>query len=183
MIYDIVHKIMMYFQAHGEKTKAGRKKSGLRHHFQGKQCLDIFLLKPARVLAAGHQPVDTLPSDIVYRDEDGQNLPAEWIEYRYRAAHPILRWLPTKLAEWIGDIYGPALNIAPKRNGDQWTVGELNAILENNLVQNQHGQLRTFGCIEWECELFDGRPKARCYPFDLPKCRFQGKTVQVKFIP
>jgi len=119
----------------------------------------------------------------VYRDEDGQNLPGEWIEYRYRAAHPILRWLPTKLAEWIGDIYGPALNIAPKRNGDQWTVGELNAILENNLVQNQHGQLRTFGCIEWECELFDGRPKARCYPFDLPKCRFQGKTVQVKFIP
>ena len=24
------------------------------------------------------------------------------------------------------------------------------------------------GAIQWECELFVGRPKARCYPFDLP---------------
>lgn len=170
---------MIFFQALGPKTKAGRKNSGLRHHFQGRQCLDIFLLKPARVLAAFHQPVDTLPSDLNILYEERQNLPAEWIEYPYRSKHPILRWLPTKLAEWIGDIYGSALNIAPKLNGDNWTVGELNTILENNLVQNQQGQLRTFGCIEWECELFDGRPKARCYPFDLPKCRFQGRTVQV----
>jgi hypothetical protein len=39
----------------------------------------------------------------------------EWISYQYRTAHPILRWLPTKLAEWIGDIYGPKLGIAQKK--------------------------------------------------------------------
>ena len=172
---------MLLLQAHGERTKAGRKGSSLRHHFQGKQCVDIFLLKPARVLAASHEAGDDIPSDVNFLYEERQHPSAEWIEYPYRAAHPILRWLPTKLAEFIGDTYGPALSIAPKGNGDQWTVGELNTILENNLVQNTHGQLRTFGCIEWECELFDGRPKARCYPFDLPKCRFQGRIVQVTF--
>jgi len=58
-------------------------------------------------------------------------------------------------------------------------VGELNAILDNNLVPGTHGHLRTFGCIQWESELFNGRPKARCYPFDLPGHRFRGKNPQV----
>jgi hypothetical protein len=50
----------------------------------------------------------------------------------------------------------------------EWTAGELNAILENNLVPSHggKGQLRTFCCIEWECELYSGRLKARCYPFN-----------------
>jgi hypothetical protein len=26
-----------------------------------------------------------------------------WLEYTYRTAHPVVRWLPTKLAEWIGE--------------------------------------------------------------------------------
>ena len=29
--------------------------------------------------------------------------PQEWLEYICRSAHPVLRWLPTKLAEWIGE--------------------------------------------------------------------------------
>ena len=57
----------------------------------------------------------------------------EWVTYPYREAHPILRWLPSKLAEWIGDNYGAALGIPPKHHADGWTVGELNAILDNNL--------------------------------------------------
>jgi hypothetical protein len=64
-------------------------------------------------------------------------------------------------------------------NADGWTVGELNAILDNNLVPGTRGHLRTFGCIQWESELFNGRPKARCYPFDLPGHRFRGKNPQV----
>ena len=28
-----------------------------------------------------------------------------------------------------------------------------------------HLQLWTFGCIQWKCELYSGRPKGRCYPF------------------
>jgi hypothetical protein len=97
-----------------------------------------------------------------------------------RKSHPIVRWLPSKLAEWIGENYGQQLQIPPKRNLE-WTAGELNAILENNLVpsHNGKGQLRTFGCIQWECELYSGRPKARCYPFNMKGHRFRGKNCQV----
>ena len=37
--------------ANGLKTKAGRKMSAARHHYQGKQCLDNHNVKPARVWA------------------------------------------------------------------------------------------------------------------------------------
>jgi hypothetical protein len=82
-----------------------------------------------------------------------------------------------------GDANGSVsfeLCIPPKR-GLEWTVGELNAILESNLVPNHNGkgQLRTFCCIQWECELYSGRPKARCYPFNLSGHRFRGKNRQV----
>ena len=75
---------------------------------------------------------------------------------------------------------GSSFRFPPKRNLE-WTAGELNAILENNLVpsHNGKGQLRTFGCIQWECELYSGRPKARCYPFNMKGHRFRGKNCQV----
>jgi hypothetical protein len=141
--------------------------------------LDIHLLKPSRVwadVAAAHTPGDQQ----VVGDAAHDNEPAgEWITYPYRTAHPILRWLPTKLAEWIGDNYGNALGIPARNHANGWTVGELNSILENNLVPGTKGHLRTFGAIQWECELFYGRPKARCYPFDLPKHGFRGRTLKV----
>ncbi len=67
---------------------------------------------------------------------------------------PILRWLPSKLAAWIGENFGQELSIPPKSDAE-WTAGELNAILENNLVPSHggKGQLLTFCCIQWECEL------------------------------
>jgi hypothetical protein len=48
---------------------------------------------------------------------------------------------------------------------------------EVNLVGGNHGHLHTFGCIQWECELFNGRPKARCYPFDIQGHHFRNKNV------
>ena len=103
------------------------------------------------------------------------------LEYEYSKSHPILRWLPSKLAEWIGDNYIMELSIPARADTTsiKWCMDELNAILENNLVSSAKGQLRTFGCIQWECELFNGRPKARCYPFDLKKCRCRGCNPQV----
>jgi hypothetical protein len=58
--------------------------------------LDINLLKSSR---------------IEFRQESGSQLTVpdqqaafvNWLEYVYRKAHPVLRWLPTKLAEWIGE--------------------------------------------------------------------------------
>jgi hypothetical protein len=113
--------------------------------------------------------------------DDLQPAGPAWLEYPYRKSHPIVRWLPTKLAAWIGENFGQQLQIPPKRNLE-WTAGELNAILENNLVpsHNGKGQLRTFGCIQWECELYSGRPKARCYPFNMKGHRFRGKNCQVQ---
>ncbi len=83
-----------------------------------------------------------------------------WLEYPFRKSHPILHWLPTKLAAWnpwISDNHGQVLGIPPK-GGLEWTAGELNAILENKLVLSQggKGQLRTFCCIQWECECYSG---------------------------
>ena len=84
---------------------------------------------------------------------------AAYLEYPFRKSHPIIRWLPSKLAAWIGENFGHDLQIPPKRDLE-WTAGELNAILENNLVSSHggKGQLQTFGYIQWECELYSGRP-------------------------
>ena len=79
--------------------------------------------------------MDVLPGllNVVCADDDGQPPGPGWLEYPYCKSHPIVRWLPSKLAEWIGENYGQQLQIPPKRNLE-WTVGELNAILESNLV-------------------------------------------------
>jgi hypothetical protein len=47
---------------------------------------------------------------------DGEESSATWLEYVYRTAHPALRWLPTKLAEWIGENMQDELGFADKAN-------------------------------------------------------------------
>ena len=81
----------------------------------------------------------------------------EYITYAYRTSHQVLRWLPTKLAEWIGANLCEELNI-PDKQGPLWTAVELNTIITGNLVGGPPGHLHTFGCIQWENELFNGRP-------------------------
>ncbi len=104
-------------------------------------------------------------------------------QYPFSKSHPIIRWLPTKLAAWIGENFGQELQIPPKRDVE-WTAGGLKAILENNLFPSHggKGQVRTFCCIEWGCELYSGRPKARCYPFNLKGHRFRGRNRQVLYV-
>ena len=80
-----------------------------------------------------------------------------------------------------GFLHSDELGI-PQKQGSLWTASELNAIITGNLVGGDHGHLHTFGCIQWECELFNGRPKARCYPFDIDDHRFRNKNRQVPFI-
>ena len=144
------------------------------NHYSGKQCLDIHLLK-----AAAHEAVADQQRGLVPCADDTR---AEWVTYLYSTAHPILQWLPSKLAEWIAENLGQDLAI-PEKCGDKWTVQELNNILRENLVPTgtNGGHLRTFGAIQWESELFRGRPKARCYPFDLPGHHFWGKNPKVLY--
>ncbi len=115
---------------------------------------------------------------------DGPHSPPKWLEYVYRTAHPVLRWLPTKLAEWIGENLQDELGFPDK--ADQrgqpvsgWTPAELNHVLQSHVVD---GALTTFGCVEWESELCRGVIRARCYPCDMPKHSFHGMNPKVLYI-
>ena len=59
--------------------------------------------------------------------------------------------------------------------GTGWTSAELNHILHAIVVD---GALTTFGCVEWESQLFRGVMRARCHPFNLPKKRFHSFNPQ-----
>ncbi len=42
------------------------------------------------------------------------------------------------------------------------------------------GSFTTFGCVEWEPQLFRGVIFAICYPFDMTKRRFHGFNPKVR---
>jgi hypothetical protein len=136
--------------------------------------LDVNFLKPSRLeFAQDPAPVVTLP--------EGAAETPEWLEYVCRKAHPALCWLPTKLAEWIGENLQDEMGFPDKADkkappGTGWTPAELNHILQAHVVD---GSLTTFGYVEWESQLLGGVMRARCYPFDMPKTRFHGFNVKV----
>jgi hypothetical protein len=104
------------------------------------------------------------------------------LEYIYRTAHPDLRWLPTKLAEWIweslGELGFPDKADKSAQPGTGWTPAELNSIMHDH-VRVVAGELTTFGCVELKSELFRGVMHALCYLFDVPKERFHGFNPKV----
>jgi hypothetical protein len=78
----------------------------------------------------------------------------------------ILRWLPTKLAEWtywefqrgvmlIGGRWESSMPIMPSLR-TAWFLERLVT-------------LEPLEPFQLECELYNGKPKAGCYPFGLPK--------------
>ena len=74
------------------------------------------------------------------------------MEYIYRTAHPTLRWLPTKLAEWIGENMQEELGFPDKADkraepGTGWTPAELNRILQDHVVA---GELTSYNSL-WLC--------------------------------
>lgn len=98
----------------------------------------------------------------------------------------MLQWLPTKLAERIANKMQDELGFPDKadpRRGS--TPAELNSILQNHVVRDRNGcSLTTFGCVEWESELYRGIMRARCYPWNMPGHRFHKMNPQVcKVVP
>jgi hypothetical protein len=82
---------------------------------------------------------------------------------------------------WIGENLQDELGFADKADkraaaGSGWTPAELNHILQAHVVD---GALTTFGCVEWESDLYRGTMRARCYPFDMPKRRFHSFNPKV----
>ena len=181
MLYNIIRNILCdtsdpyLCQGEGPLTYAGRRRSTVEHHHRGKQVLDIHLLKAERQEALA---LDSPGLPMVCVD-DATGAAPEWVTYEFRTAHPILRWLPSKLAEWLAENMRDELAI-PAKQGARYTVAHLNSILANNLVPNRDGgHLRTFTTLQWEHDDYRGRPKALCYPFDLDGHRFRGQNPQV----
>jgi hypothetical protein len=169
------------YQGQGPLTYAGRKRSSTEHHHRGKQVLDIHLLKAERLAALPLELPASLSGPPGMLDADDAATP-EWVTYAFSTAHPILRWLPSKLAVWLGENMLEELAI-PEKQGAKNTVPQLNSILANNLVPNRDGgHLRTFTTLQWESDDYRGRPKASCYPFDLDGHRFSGQNPQVCYI-
>ena len=53
----------------------------------------------------------------------------------------------------------------------------------SNLVPGSDGKhLRTYTTLQWESDDYIGRPKERCYPFDLDGHCFRGKNPQVMIL-
>jgi hypothetical protein len=105
----------------------------------------------------------------------------KWLEYMYRTAHLALRWLPTKLAEWIWENLQEEFGFPDKADqraepGIGWTPAEPNHILHAHVVD---GVLTTSSCVERESELFRGVMCTRCYPFNMPKRHFHSFNTKV----
>jgi len=111
--------------------------------------LDLELLKPCKVSAV------TVGSNVQERIERAAPADRVWLEYAYRKHRP------------------------DKQDPRKWSVSELNDILQTHMVTDRNGcSLQTFGCLEWESDLYRGIMRARCYPFHMLGHRFHNKNPQ-----
>ena len=103
------------------------------------------------------------------------------IEFVYRSSHPMLQFLPQKLAEWIANNYAEDLNVPPRPDPSQpWSTATLNRILQTCIVSDSRGiNIHTFQTVEFESDLYCRVMPARCYPFNMDRHRFWGKNVKV----
>jgi len=116
-------------QVLGPKTYVGKSKATCGNYHQDQECLDIHLLK-----AAGYEAVANPSLGLVPYTDDAR---PEWVTYLYLTSHSMLRWLPSKLAEWLAENLAEVLAI-PAKLGDKWGVEELNTgtVLERRLFSS-----------------------------------------------
>ena len=128
--------------------------------------LDIMLLKQQFLCVSGQ-----------VANPARQHPPAEYV---YRSSHPMLQFLPRKLAEWIANNYAEELNVPLRPDPSQpcqWSTATLNRILQTYLVSDRKGNnIDTFQTVEFESDLYCGVMRVRCYPF---RHRFRGINVKV----
>ena len=103
------------------------------------------------------------------------------VEYVYCSSHPMLQFLPQKLAEWIANNYAEELNVPLRPDLSQpWSTATLNRILQTCLVSDRKGiNIHTFQTVEFESDLYRGVMRARCYPFNMERHWFRGRNVKV----
>ncbi len=73
------------------------------------------------------------------------------VEYVYRRSHPLLHFLPQKLAEWIAHNYAVELNVPPRPDPSRpWSTATLNRILQTCIVSDSRGiNIHTFHTVEF----------------------------------
>ena len=76
--------------------------------------------------------------------------------YVYSTSHPMLQFLPQKLAEWIANNYAEELNVPLRPDLSQpWSTETLNRILQTCLVSDRKGiNIHTFQTVEFESDLY-----------------------------
>ena len=74
--------------------------------------LDTNLLKPSRL--EFQDPGQDLAPKLALPLEHRLCSSPDWLEYVYRTSHHVLRWLPAKLAEWIGENLQEAMGFPDK---------------------------------------------------------------------
>jgi hypothetical protein len=106
--------------------------------------LDIMLLKQQHFSVSGQAA-----------DPARQHPP---VEYVYRSSHPLLQFLPQKLAEWIENNYAAELNVPPRPDPSRpWSTATLNRILQTCIVTDPSGiNIHTFKSVEFESDLYRG---------------------------
>ena len=93
----------------------GLQGKGNPSSLSGKASIDIHRFKPAREWARTATAEAAVNQQMVgaYCDP-AHGSSGKWVNYAHRTAHPILHWLSSKLAKWIGDNYGADLGIPPR---------------------------------------------------------------------
>ena len=91
------------------------------------------------------------------------------VTYVYRTCHPMLQFLPQKLAEWIANNYAEELNVPLRPDPKQhWSTATLNIILQTCIVSDRKGNnIHTFQTVEFKSDLYCWVMRARCYPFNM----------------
>ncbi len=98
----------------------------------------------------------------------------------YCHGHPLLQFLPQKLAEWIVNNYAAELNVPPRPDPSRpWSTATLNWILQTSMVSDSRWiTIHTFQTVEFESDLYSWVMSARCYPFNMEHHRFRGRNVK-----
>jgi hypothetical protein len=80
------------------------------------------------------------------------------VKYMYRSSHPLLQFLPQKLAEWIANNFAEELNVLPRPDPSKpWSTATLNQILQTCIVSDSRGiNIHTFQTVEFESDLYSG---------------------------
>jgi hypothetical protein len=74
------------------------------------------------------------------------------VEYVYLHSHPILKFLPQKLAEWIANNYAEELNVPPRLDQSKpWSTATLNRIRQTCIVSDLcRINIHTFQTVEFK---------------------------------